>query len=197
MKKITILLLLITLNSHAQKYLTAKGGLSFNDNHFGSSKLYEPSGKTSYYAGVGLEYKMGSFGAEGELHLTNGGSENDITATGFNKQAQLNFKNTVNLVLFGKYYATEYVTLKAGGYAGRISSAKYEYDNKEYDYKSSVKSFDYGVAIGIEVNIYKGLFFETRYLIGLANLNDVGKSEAKTAIKNRFYQMGLGYRFTL
>jgi opacity protein-like surface antigen len=196
MKKITFAALLFSLGVSAQNnyFYSVKAGASINNNEFGNSALYEPSGKVSFFAAASIEYKPNQFGVEAELQYTNAGSKGSVTvidvADDIDTQLDL---NTLNLVVTGKYYPSDYAALKAGFYAGGILDASYKYNNVDIDYKDYMKSVDFGLAFGLDFDITKNIFIDAKYLMGLTDIDDTDQPD--TTIKNRFFQMGLGYRF--
>lgn len=57
----------------------------------------------------------------------------------------------------------------------------------------SLKSTDFGLFLGADYKVYKGLFVDARYSFGLTNMikNPVDGEK----LKMNFFQIGVGYKF--
>lgn len=184
------LFILFTASAFAQTGLSVKGGLSVNNNEMGKSQVYDASGRASYFAGVSYQYKPCDFAFQAELQYTNAGSKGSFSGS----DAQINL-HTVNLILTADYYTKKNLAIKVGPYAGYIFDAKFDYAGNSTDFKDDVKPIDFGLALGAEYTIYKGLYLDGKVLIGLLDLNDSDLNGSEYKIKNRLFQLGLGYRF--
>ncbi|MFN3753568.1 porin family protein [Flavobacterium sp.] len=97
------------------------------------------------------------------------------------KDAAVNF---VRIPVMAKYYVMEGLNLQAGPQFGFVAGGD--------DIKDNLKSLDYGLGIGAGYELSSGLFFDARYNLGLADLND---TDLDAKINTTSFQIGLGYRF--
>lgn len=106
----------------------------------------------------------------------------------------------------GKYLVYGNLYLYGGSYFGFKLGVKEKYSNgDEYDTGENYNFFDIGLIAGAEYNLPNGFFIDTRYNFGLINMYEpvldyYGKeysnnSSAEEKYKNRFIQIGLGYKF--
>ena len=56
-----------------------------------------------------------------------------------------------------------------------------------------VKNFDFGVNLGFNYEVYKNLYLEARYSLGLMNISNVSNSDY--FMKNRVASFGVAYSF--
>ena len=92
----------------------------------------------------------------------------------------------LRLPIMAKYYVADGFSLQAGPeFAFKIAA-----ENELTD--EFTKSLDYGLGIGAGYELESGLFFDARYNLGLADLNDT-PFDAK--ITTNSFNVGLGYRF--
>lgn len=177
--------------------------------------------KSGYYFGAFVEHKIADKVAlQGELQYANlGGTlegKVDETFDGQNMRFTLvediNF-NQILIPISVKYYATPQFALYAGpsigfsaGYKSKIKikDANFSMGNvseeiaqleKEQDetFKESLKSTSINAFVGAEYAVYKGLFVEARYTLGLTNY-EKEKVEG-SSVKMNYFQAGLGYKF--
>jgi opacity protein-like surface antigen len=129
--------------------------------------------KSSFYLGGLVDFTVSEkFHVQPELLYSMEGADNDET--------NLNF---VRIPVMAKYYVADGINLQAGPQFGFVAGGG--------DVKDSLKSFDYGLGIGAAYEMEKGLFFDARYNLGMANLSDTDGYDVKTTS----FQIGLGYRF--
>ncbi|NNT72078.1 PorT family protein [Flavobacterium sp. IMCC34852] len=102
------------------------------------------------------------------------------------KDAALNF---IKIPIMAKYYVAEGFNLQAGPQFGFVAGGD--------DVKDFTKSMDYGLGIGAGYELESGLFFDARYNLGLADLNDFpdGSGFEDFKLNTTSFQIGLGYRF--
>lgn len=91
----------------------------------------------------------------------------------------------VRIPVMAKYYVIEGWSIQAG------PSIALKIGTQEDVVDDVIKSLDFGFGIGSAYELTNGLFFETRYTFGLANVSDINGVDAKTSL----FQLGLGYRF--
>lgn len=80
----------------------------------------------------------------------------------------------------------------AGGIADQqVLSAGENALEKSFD--DNLKSTEFGLFLGADYNLYKGLFVDARYSFGLTNMIKNPVNDEK--LKMNFFQIGLGYKF--
>ncbi len=147
-----------------------KGGY-INSNFAGDA---DTDAASNFYIGGLVDFTISEkFHVQPELLYSMEGADNEETG--------LNF---VRIPVMAKYYVAEGFNLQAGPQFGFVAGGD--------AVKDSLKSFDYGLGFGAGYELTTGLFFDARYNLGLADLNDTG-SDAK--ITTTSFQLGLGYRF--
>lgn len=134
----------------------------------------ETDAASNFYIGGLVDFTISEkFHIQPELLYSMEGADNDETG--------LNF---VRIPVMAKYYVAEGFNLQAGPQFGFVAGGD--------AIKDSLKSFDYGLGIGAGYELESGLFFDARYNLGLADLNDT-PFDAK--ITTNSFNVGLGYRF--
>lgn len=97
--------------------------------------------------------------------------------------------NFIRIPVMGKFFIGDGFNLQAGPQFGFVAGGG---DGKDF-----LKSFDFGLGFGAAYELPSGLFFDTRYNLGLADLNDFpaefGTGDDK--ITQNSFNIGLGYRF--
>ena len=170
--------------SNAQTFFGAKSGIMI------SSGGSETQSNASLYAGGFVELRRENWSLQSEVNYLDVGSRGrsritvDETIESTTKIKQVNFS------LLAKYYISDLISIKAGGYYGTIisseriaSSPKYEGMKLSGKYKPS----DYGIETGIEFLISNGIFADAKYSFGIADLNN--------NYKNRIISLGIGCKF--
>jgi opacity protein-like surface antigen len=56
-----------------------------------------------------------------------------------------------------------------------------------------LKSAEFGLFLGADYNVYKGLFVDARYSFGLSNM--IKDPVADEKMRMNFFQIGIGYKF--
>lgn len=170
MRKLLITIVAIALfsvNTNAQKAVFGvKTGL--NISKFGGD--VERDGRASLFVGGVVDIAItDKTHIQPELMFSAEGSDG----------LKANFIRAIGVV---KYYVAEGFSLQGGPQIGiRVSG----------DFKDEIKSFDFGLALGVGYEIEDiGLFFSTRYNLGVANLAD-GNFDTNLGT----FQIGVGYKF--
>lgn len=159
---------------------------------------------TGLHVGVLAEFMLTEkFGIQPELLYSLQGSTSERSAESMG--VSLNYDYTlkldyINIPIMAKYYITDGFSVMAGPQIGFLVSANREYEisgdgqneSGEEDIKDYVSSVDYGLGIGAGYQLGSGLFFNARYNLGLANINDADDSEE---IHNNVIQVSVGYMF--
>lgn len=216
MKKI-LLASAITLFAglNAQTKFGVKAGyalstLNSNDDSFevGGVKASMES-KSGFYVGGLVEHKFNNkFALQGELEYANLGGKAVVSAYGVTVTEKLNFNRLV-IPVSARYYATPELGLYAGPYVSFRTNTKVKmevsgaasnqvalnegekYLEKTFD--DNLKSTEFGLFLGADYTVYKGLFLDARYSFGLTNMikNPVDGEK----LKMNFFQFGIGYKF--
>lgn len=168
---------------------------------------FEP--KHGYYAGLMLERKWGEkIAFQLETIYANVGAQQKIQGEGIEYTQVFNL-NRLYVPLSFRYYITYEFAMYAGGYLNtRLSDkAKINFDGEGVSdeqieqaeqqltefMKETLSGTDYGIHFGSDFKLYKGLFIDARYNIGLANL--LAEPMGNSKLTMNFLQVGLGYKF--
>jgi opacity protein-like surface antigen len=147
-----------------------KAGYS-NTNFSGDA---ETDAASNFYIGGLVDFAVSEkFHVQPELLYSMEGADNEETGLDF-----------IRIPVMFKYYVAESFNLQAGPEFAFVAGGD--------EVKEGLKSFDYGLGIGAAYELPSGLFFDARYNLGLADLNDFG-GDAK--INTTSFNIGLGYRF--
>lgn len=175
MKKTFILLLLIITSGTTQaQSFGIKGGMNFSN--LTGDDANDFKGLTSFHVGVLKEFViLKNLSFQPELLFSTQGVEVDEDD---------NYKlNYFTLPLLVKIYLNDSFSLHAGPQLGLLVG----------ETKNVVpikgKTFEYGIAGGVEYTITGGLFIQGRYIRGTSKIND------DTDLKNSVVQLSLGYFF--
>lgn len=150
----------------------------------------ESQPKYSFYAGA-----IADFNFDAPVELETGLIYSDQGVGGSTKTNI----GVLTLPILAKYNAPFLPGLAAKGglYAGYVLSAKAEVAGveKELEYNA----LDLGLSVGAEYALPMGLFFDAAFNYGLTNTgkeNDAADASFKvSSLKNRVFQVGVGYRF--
>lgn len=147
--------------------------------------------KVGFHAGVLAEFMISEkFGIQPELLYSMQGAK----AEEGDYKTNLDY---ITLPIMAKYYITEGFSVHAGPQIGFLISAKTG-DDDMVDVKDFYKSIDYGLGIGAGYALDNGLFFNARYYLGLANIQEeiefLGQTIEPT-VHNNVIQLSVGYMF--
>ena len=132
----------------------------------------DTDGITSFYVGGLADFAISEkFHVQPELLYSMEGGED----------AEISY---LRIPIMAKYYLMEGLNLQAGPVVGFKVSADDVVDEL-------TTSTDFGLGLGAAYELASGLFFDTRYNIGLSNISDVDGFDVGTST----FQIGLGYRF--
>jgi len=167
--------------------------------------------RTSLHLGVTAEFEISdTFSIQSELLYSLQGATQSITEElpGFRSVIESEWKlNYIQIPVMAKFYVSEGLSIEAGPQIGFLASAEVDSDRTETDLfdgtsvstsstvdaKEIVKSVDFGLNFGLGYKLDSGLNFALRYNLGLSNIYDVSESTVK--IKNRVFQLSVGYTF--
>lgn len=188
MKATKILLLIFFLSgisssvfSQAQFSLGIKGGLNFaNIDASSLGETYE--NRTGYNFGAFGLFKFTKIGIQPELLFSQQGTKVKLDGSDF----ESNF-SYINIPIVLKLYTIGGLNLQAGPQFGFLSSADWD----GADVKDFLKGSDFSLALGVGWDLPFGLTIDARYNLGLSDIND---SPAYDEIKNKVWQVSLGYK---
>lgn len=180
----------------------------------------ENKSKSGYFVGAFVEHFVTSqFAIQGEVQYANLGGQIDAT---FNQEGinftlvdKINF-NQILIPISAKYFVTPEFAIFAGpsvafnvGYKtemklenhnipsefmAELNNAFSEAEKQQDDaLEENLKSTAFNLFLGGEYNVYKGLFLDARYTLGLTNY--IKNPEGNEDLKMNYFQVGLGYKF--
>lgn len=153
-----------------------KGG--FVSANYGSD-ANDGDARSGFYLGGLVDFAISEkFHIQPELLYTMEGNGED--------EFDLNF---VRIPVMGKFYVADAFSIQAGPQFGFVAGGG--------EAKDFLKSFDFGLGLGVGYELETGLFFDARYNLGLSDLNDfpVGSGLEDAKITQNSFNVGLGYRF--
>lgn len=219
--------LLFSFYSYSQFKFGPKIGIAVANTKQGSGFSYSQKfdNVTSITFGAFAEYRIRHFALNAELSYIEGGYKYRYTLgefggePPFDSPSELNVKS-VNLYIIPKYYILKKLSLNAGGYFGKITDVNlnilnpngYNVEDFKTDFTDDYSSIDYGIVFGSSFDIYKGLFVDARYSIGLKDITyrkdskarqdfelsqtfSGGPDEGDFSLKNRNLVLSIGYKF--
>lgn len=106
--------------------------------------------------------------------------------------------NYMDLAALVRYNINEMISIHAGPQLGFVLSAKAKEDDGEDDFKDIVKSTDFSLAGGVQVDLPTGIIGGVRYNLGITNISetsdDPDELELGSSIKNGVLQFYVGYK---
>jgi hypothetical protein len=100
----------------------------------------------------------------------------------------------IQIPLMARYYVSEGFNFELGPQLGFLVKADAELDGETEDVKDLFKDFEYGINFGLGYKLTNGLFFQGRYNLGLANINDFEEFD-DSKIHNSVIQFSVGFMF--
>ncbi|MEG0925292.1 porin family protein [Chryseobacterium sp.] len=169
--------------------------------------------KSGFYIGALVEHKINNkFALQAEVEYANLGGKMEVSVPGLpgvKVIEKMNF-NRIVIPISARYYATPELAVYGGPYvsfkanntvkidvSGALVTNQAALDEGERRlenfFDSSLKSTDFGLFLGADYKVYKGLFVDARYSFGLTNMikNPVNNEK----LKMNFFQLGVGYKF--
>lgn len=170
--------------------------------------------KSGFYIGGLVEHKFNNkFALQGEVEYANlgGKAEVQIPGTGITLTEKMNL-NRIVIPVSARYYATPELAVYGGPYVSFKTNNKVKFEvsgpnasmvdpsgfrnGERYVEKfldDSLKSTDFGLFLGADYKVYKGLFVDARYSFGLTNM--IKNPADGEKLKMNFFQIGVGYKF--
>lgn len=188
-----ILLLLVSAQFFGQKskkdvgiVFGLKGGL--NVSNF-SGDITHNSNRTSIHMGLLSEIVVSdNFSLQPEL-LYSGQGFSGSSTPGFSRSKY----DYINIPVLAKIYLTEKLSIEAGPQIGFLVSAKEKTEMDKLTIPNQ-KTVDFGLNLGLAYDLQNGIFFQTRYNLGLSNVN-AGPNENAVKQTNSVFQFSTGIIF--
>lgn len=165
----------------------AKGGVNFA-NLVGDAEDAEM--RTSFHIGLVAEIPISEsfyFGPE-VLYSSQGAKFSDEE---FDATFKLDY---IQIPLMARYYVSEGFNLEAGPQIGFLTSSEVDMEELGVDTKDFFSGFDYGVNFGLGYKFPVGIFLQSRYNLGLANILD-SEEFGDDKSQNSVFQISVGYLF--
>ena len=194
MKKIIIIIMIISYTiTNAQKskkeegiVFGIKGGLNIS-NFIGDIK--DNTFRTSVHLGIFSEIMVNDrFSIQPEI-LYSGQGFSGSSEPGFSRSKY----NYINIPVLAKIYVADRISVEAGPQIGFLLSAKERTDNDNITIKNQ-KIVDFGLNLGLAYDLKNGVFFQTRYNLGLSNINSADNTNA-VKYTNSVIQLSVGVHF--
>lgn len=195
-KIILIVSFCLALSANAQKSkreegikIGIKGGL--NVSNFIGDKMEERNNtfRTSVHLGLLTEIIVSDkFSIQPEL-LYSGQGYSGSADPGFSRSKY----NYINLPVLAKLYVAKKLSIEAGPQLGFLLSAKERTDDDKIKIPNQ-KAVDFGLNLGLAYDLKNGVFFQTRYTLGLSNINS-GDNANADKYTNSVLQFSVGYMF--
>ncbi|KYH05083.1 MULTISPECIES: porin family protein [Chryseobacterium] len=168
--------------------------------------------KSGFYIGGLVEHKFNNkFAIQGEVEYANLGGKAEVSMPGITVTEKMNL-NRIVIPVSARYYATPELGIYAGPYVSFKTSNKVKFEMSgpnagmvdpsgiregeryvERYLNDTLKSTDFGLFLGADYAIYKGLFVDARYSFGLTNM--IKNPVDGETLKMNFFQLGVGYKF--
>lgn len=163
-----------------------KGGLNVT-NFMGD--IVDNGIRTSVHLGVIAEIMVSNaFSLQPELLYSGQGATYIGANPGFSR-TKIDY---ITMPLLGKFYVTNALSVETGPQLGILVSAKNK-TNYSNDTIEGIKTFDFGLNLGLEYDLKNNVFFQTRYTLGLTNNGYTGDDNKRTS--NTAFQFSVGYQF--
>lgn len=101
--------------------------------------------------------------------------------------------NYINIPLLLKYYVTDNFTVEAGPQVGFLIKS-YSRGNLGNTNIKDQNFLDFGVNLGLGFELKNNIFFQTRYNLGLVNINAASNNDTMN-YTNSVFQLSVGYMF--
>ncbi len=164
----------------------AKGGVNFANQKFDADGFsVSPDSRTSIHLGGFAVFGISNnISIQPELLYSGKGSKVDFG--GVSSTTKLSY---IDIPVLGRYNINEMFSVHAGPQLSFLLAAEDEDGN---DIKDFLTTTDIGFGFGGQVDLESGLVAGLRYVTGLSDINDDGGG---TKIRNRAFQLYVGWRF--
>lgn len=162
--------------------------------------------KTAFYIGGLAELPLIEDKLYGQVELQytmNGGILSKKQQADFSAEITEFRFHQINIPVLAKYEIIEGLRINGGGYIGfNLLGQGKEGKNKpwknmkeETDGEIKPNTLIAGLLIGTEYNFQNGFFIDARYNYELTNTLHIEERNFEDKVKNRFFQIGVGYKF--
>ena len=202
------LLIIISINTSFGQAInfSVKGGLTISNTKYtvivnGSSSNRDYDNRTSFYVGGDLDFLILSkndfkLRMQVELLYSREGLTKKISSLNYTRMLNI---DQIKLPILLKKKLFNQLYIMGGGYIGYIINVQEDTGTGGglRSIKDSYNNFDTGIIIGVQYHFKLGIFIESRYNYGLADVSDIEfrNSTIKHNYKNRLVQFGIGYTF--
>lgn len=177
-----------------------KGGLNFAT--VTNMGIYDSQYDLFFNAGVFAEYKFDQFfGIAPEVVYSRQGVFFGTAILGLGPSASVKL-DYINVPVLVKLYPAKWLSIDLGPQLGLLTAANIKIgDAAATDSKAYFHKVDFGLAMGLTLNLYKYIFLQGRYNMGLTNVSKtstIGNTTMVTnsnIITNGVAQVGVGVRF--
>ena len=169
--------------------LGIKGGL--NVSNFVGDGMEDKNNtfRTSIHLGILTEIIVSDkFSIQPELLYSGQGYSGSATP-GFSRSKY----NYLNLPVMAKIYVADRVSIEAGPQLGFLLYAK-ERTDTDINTIENQETVDFGLNLGLAYDLKNGVFLQTRYNLGLSNINS-GTDAIANKYTNSVIQFSVGYLF--
>jgi Outer membrane protein beta-barrel domain len=162
------------------------------------STLVVDDGDTDYgYApgfqfGGFLEFSLPKISVQADVVYSQQGSSIDVNGEELKAVAKY-----VNVPVVIKYKIIPLVNIQVGPQFGFLTCMESDYHPvvstpfKDQDYTKAYKKSDFGVNVGVGLDLPKGLLVDARFYLGLSDINDY---EGIESTRNRMMQITIAYK---
>lgn len=143
------------------------------------------------------------FGIQPELLYSMQGATSEYSESGIDVKEELKL-DYLSLPVLAKYKFAPGWNLHLGPQIGFLLNAQSEYEvsyegeteSESEDLKDYVSSIDFGLSGGFGYELDMGVFFDARYYLGLADINDDNEEfDSDYSVHNNVIQLSVGYKF--
>lgn len=184
MKKVLLIMFVLTFaaNTYAQKVeFGVKAGINVSDLQM---ENFDFNTRTGIHLGGIVEFKLtDKFALQPELLYSQLGARAEIADVKIDA-------DYLALPVMAKYYIVKGLSIEAGPqFSLLVNDVITLTDKTEIDGDTGIEEFDLALNAGLGYQFKNGIFFQTRYSLGLTAVGQ----EPKT--KNRSFQFSLGFQF--
>lgn len=161
-------------------YLGGKAGLNYAGISGENGITYDKVLK--YHAGATAEFSFSeTLSVQPEILFSTAGAKSG------NSEIDLSY---LSIPLLIKYYAVEELfSIDIGGQFSYLMDYKVILDGEHVENNLSYESNEIALVFGATVKTYHKVFFQTRYLLGISEIDTAGKN------RNGIFQISVGYQF--
>ena len=174
----------------------AKAGVNFAK--LTGDAVEDADGRTGFHVGAIVEIPVSEkFSVQPELVYSQQGlqSKYDIGGISIEEKLKLDY---INIPVMAKFYVVEGFAVEAGPQFGFKMNAKYEVEGDGESFEEDaedITGFDLSLGAGLSYKLDNGLFFQTRYMFGLSNVNGDEEEGFDDNLTNSVLSASIGFMF--